>query len=192
MSKIIRLTENDLNRIVRKVIKESETNEQGLVGKIINKFIPKAAKAAPLGVVSNVSKQMSSFFSDILPKLPATLKMPVNSLQGVKNNVIRIEGNVSRLSNAGGGSIKGPFISLFSSIDNVATEMKKAAGTQFDIKKVINELYRGKSEAERILKTPQITKTMGQGNVKSLETTLMDINKSIGDIEIVLTKAIKK
>jgi hypothetical protein len=192
MSKIIRLTESDLERIVNKVIQESETNEQGLVGKIINKFIPKAAKSAPLEVVSNVSKQMSSFFSDILPKLPATLKMPVNSLQGVKNNVIRIEGNVSRLSNAGGGSIKGPFISLFHSIDNVATEMKKAAGTQFDIKKVINELYRGKSEAERILKTPQITKTMGQGNVKSLETTLMDINKSIGDIEIVLTKAIKK
>ena len=191
MSKIIRLTESDLERIVNKVIQESETNEQGLVGKLINKVFPKAAKPAPLQAVSKVSRQMSSFFSGILPKLPATVKMPTSSLNSVKFNVKLVDGSIGQLATTRNGQLKGEFVGIVVPLENAVTELSKAAGTPFNLKKVIEELYRSKWNVEELLNSPRYTKTMGNG-VKILERNLMDINKSIGEIETVLKNAMKK
>jgi hypothetical protein len=119
-SKLRHIQESNIlleKRLLKESKSENEINEQpvSLLKKLFN-----AGKTTSkeLGVVLKDTKSMSSELSQILTKIPETIKMPLKSLEPLKGRMRFIEGNVDRLSRSGSG-IKSTHLGLFTSIENV-------------------------------------------------------------------------
>jgi len=170
------VTENQLKKII--------VNEQPGILKSI--FGIGKTTSKEMGAVLKDTRAVSSELKQILAEIPEMVKMPKVAFEPLKIRMLSIEGDVSRLSKVG-STIKGTHLSLFTSVENVVKELKIPAGSQFNLKKLINELLRAKSELERLLKITKNSVEINQMNV-----CLRDVNWSIGNIEDILKKARKK
>jgi hypothetical protein len=139
-----------------------------------------------MGAVLKDTKVVSGELKQILSEIPELVKMPKVAFEPLKIRMLSIEGDVSRLSKVG-STIKGTHLSLFTSVENVVKELKTPAGSQFNLKKLINELFRSKSELERLLKITKNTTEINQMNI-----CLRDVNWSIGNIEDILKNTRKR
>lgn len=193
MSKVIKLTEADLRRIISEKL-EGDLDEQGIIKGLMNR----AAKAlsgtkpgpksfmkdvpATKGAFNRVVSTMRTEVAQLLAKTPEIKITPktVKVLEEPRYNARVAYDLVNELGTEGVsvGSIRGEYSGIESSLRKVQGELKKPAGQQLNIKEMMENLYYAKDElAQDIIKRPKVAKDVPkiQATLKRLEATINHI-----------------
>lgn len=193
MSKVIKITESELRRIISEKL-EGDLDEQGIIKGLMNR----AAKAlsgtkpgpksfmkdvpATKGAFNRVVSTMRTEVAQLLAKTPEIKITPktVKVLEEPKYNVRVAYDAMNELATEGlEGSIRGEYSTIVSSLERSMGEFSKPTGQQLNIKQLMDDLYYAKDEiSQDILKRPGLAK-----DAPRLKAPLDRINRAINHIE---------
>jgi hypothetical protein len=195
MSKVIKITEADLRRIISENL-ENQTNEgEGFLGGLFKKAAQAASKprgfstsskpllsktAAKSGfntVVSTMRRDVAS----LLAKTP-TIKISnrtIKALEEPRYNVRVAFDLIEDVATVSGGKTRGEYSSILYNINRAKAELLKPVGQQLNMKQLMEDLYHVKDEiGQDLFKRPNLP----QGT-KELTAPLNRVNAAITHIE---------
>jgi hypothetical protein len=183
MSKVIKLTEADLRKIISEQL-ESETNEQGVIKSLISRGVSalqsRGAKSVEKSVIKGVLSTMRRDVAELLAKVPVIKISPktIKALDEPRYNVRVAYENIEELAKVG-TTVRSEYSGIESALANVRFELMKPTGSQLNIKEVMEGLYKVKDEiTQDLIKRPSLQK-----DVQKLQVPLNKVNASITHIE---------
>lgn len=194
MSKVIKITESDLRRIITEKL-EGETNEgEGILSALFKKGAQAAKSVARKGIqdgpllkkstqsgFNTVVSTMRTEVAQLLTKTPTIKITPkaVKVLEEPRYNVRVAFDLIEDVATVSGGKIRGEYSTILYRINRAKTELLKPTGQQLNIKQLMEDLYHVKDEiGQDLFKRPNLP----QGT-KELTAPLSRVNAAITHIE---------
>lgn len=194
MSKVIKITEADLRRIISEKL-EGDVSEQGIIKGLMNR----AAKALsgtkpgpqsfmkdiPKGkgtevAINRVISTMRTEVAQLLAKVPTIKITPktIKVLEEPRYNA-RVAFDLVDDVARDGGNIRGVYSSIHWKLEGITKELSKPSGQQLNIKKLMEDLYYVKDEISQDLFKRQSSPQY----IKELTAPLNRVNAAINHIE---------
>jgi hypothetical protein len=195
MSKVVKITESDLRRIISENL-ESNVSEDGFFGMLAKKAAQKAnssmktfsnnstkplLKKGTQSGFNSVVSTMRTEVAQLLAKTPTIKVTPktVKVLEEPRYNVRVAFDLIEDVAVVSGGQTRAEYSSILFRINRAKTELLKPAGQQLNIKQLMDDLYTVKDEiSQDLFKRPNLP----QGT-KELTAPLNRVNGAITHIE---------
>lgn len=198
MSKIIKLTESDLARIISEKL-EGETNEgEGILSALFKKGAQAAKSITGKGIQdgpllkkhlpSGYNKVVSSMRTEVaqlLAKTPTIKISPktIKVLEEPRYNVRSAFDNVDDIAIVGNGyagtAVRGEYSGIHWKLDRATKELRKPVGQQLNIKQLMEDLYSVRDEiAQDLFKRKNLPNAQ-----KELQAPLNRVISAINHIE---------
>jgi hypothetical protein len=201
MKKIVRLTESDLSRIVKRVISEQNIDEldEGIFDSILKAFrgggkkvVSTASKMSTMPLINQISNDIRQLITKIPQKVKIGVKLE-NVFKKTSYDVRSVEGSIARLNREMNGF---GIAEIYSR--NLSNAVRQPKGSVINLKEVYTDAQFLKKELENIKKGLPKPKEGGilnknknyQSELKKyhnfLWSELGSINKFIGEIDNLL------
>jgi hypothetical protein len=194
MSKVIKITEADLRRIISENL-ESETNEQGIIKSLMSKAANalSGTKPGPQSFMKDIPKgkgtevafnrvvsTMRTEVAQLLVKVPTIKITPktIKVLEEPRYNARVSFDLVNDIAKSGTG-IRGEYSTIHWHLGDITEELAKPVGQQLNIKKLMDDFYSVKDNISQDL----LKRKMPPEEVKVLTNTLNRVNSAITHIE---------